>query len=317
MIRRLLFIVGFAAVMAGCNGGSASPPPFHTGVFVPTPTPSPTPVPQHLYVGNDNTPGTIQQYTIPITGTSTPNFSIASNNVVTVALDAAGNLAAGDNAGHLQFFTAPLSGTSTPAAAFNNGTASNNGQNVFTTAGDMFDSTAGNRVNFFTHPFTNATTPSSSITSPLLTGAIGTGLDAAQNLYIANAGAGSVSNLYVYAPPYTGTPIITPGVASTAYRKLALSATQLFVCSVFGATGRVDVYTLPITATSAPAFAITTGMNVPEGIALDAAGNLYVGNLSDATVRVYAPPFSATSAPTVALTVGPAPFAIFGIAIGK
>ncbi len=45
-------------------------------------------------------------------------------------------------------------------------------------------------------------------------------------------------------------------------------------------------------------------MSTPEGIAMDAVGNLYVGNVTDATVRVYAPPFLAASAPAVALTVG-------------
>jgi len=321
MLRRSLFIIGLAALAAGCNGGSASPPPFNSGVFVPptpTPTPSPTPIPQHLYVGNDNPAAQIEQFTIPITATSTPNFTItAGGNVVSLGLDANGNLAVGLLNGNLQYFPAPLSGTSTATATFSNGGATNNGQIAFMSSGGFWAANVANRVNRFNPPFSNASTPAAFVTDPGMVSDIGVGIDAAQNLYIANAGGGNVSNLYVYAPPYTGAPIITPGVASTAYRKLAISATQLFVCSITGATGRVDVYTLPITATSAPAFAITTGMNFPEGLALDAAGNLYAGNVGDSTVKVYAPPFSATSAPTVALTVGPAPFPIFAIAVGR
>jgi hypothetical protein len=272
---------------------------------------------QHLYVGNDNAAGGVRQYDLPITSTSMPNFSFASNNVVTMGTDGSGNMAVGDNAGNLTFFTAPLSGSSTASASFKNGTGTNDGQIAFTNTGDFFVSTAGTTVNKFTHPFSNASTPSLSITNAGLTGAIGTALDFAQNLYISNAASGNNSNLFVYAPPYTGAPIITPALPNTAYRKLAVSATQLFVASVAGTTGRVDVYNLPITSSSAPAFSITNGMNTPEGLALDSFGNLYVGNLSDATVRVYAPPFSASSAPTTSLTMTPNPFAIFGIWIGK
>lgn len=337
MFRRSLFAVALIALTAGCNGGAASPPPFYTGLFVPTPTPTPSPAPTatpvaaHLYVGNDNAAGGVLQFNLPLTATSTPNFSIASANVVSVALDATGNLAVGDNAGNLQFFTAPLSGASTPAAAFKNGTATNTGQIAFTAAGDFWASTVLDRVNAFTHPFSNASTPSASVFGASVgNGApIGTAFDAAQNLYVAVAGFdtiilvcpsghGTCSNIKVYAPPYTGSSTDTLPFANTAYRKIAVSSTQLFACSVSNPPGKVDVFNLPITGgASLPAFAITTGVNTPEAVALDAAGNLYVGNLADATVSVYAPPFSAASAPVLTLKVSTGAFAIFGIAIGK
>jgi hypothetical protein len=236
-------------------------------------------------------------------------------------------LAVGDNAGHLQFFTAPLSGASVPSAAFNNGTASNDGQIAFTSAGDFWVGNVSNQVNMFTHPFSNVSSVSASVTNAGLVSAIGTAFDAAQNLYISNAGsgtaltcssgAGTCSNLLVYALPYTGAPIISTNVPSTAYRKVAVNATQLFAASVAGATGKVDVYTLPITSASAPAFSLTTGVNTPEALALDAAGNLYVGNLSNATVAVYTAPITSGSVPSLTFTVSAGAFAIFGIAIGK
>jgi hypothetical protein len=328
-MRRFFIVLGLAGLLSGCTGG---------GTAAPRPGPPVPPTAAHLYVGNDNTPGTVLQFNLPLTFGEASNFGIASNDVVAVGLDASGNLAVGDNAGHLKFFTAPLSGASVPAAAFNNGTASNNGNTVFTAAGDLWAATVSNRVNAFTHPFSNASVPSGFVTNAAMVSDIGTAFDAAQNLYIGNAGTGNAaacagtsspgggcgSNLLVYAPPYTGAPIITPNVinfpygsASTAYRKIAVTATQLFAASVANAPGRVDVYNLPITAASTPSFSLQSGVNTPEGLAVDASGNLYIGNLSDATVTVYTAPITSGSVPTLILKVSTGAFAIFGIAIGK
>jgi hypothetical protein len=298
-------VVALAIVcLAACGG--------HSPIVTP-------PVPQHLYVGNDNTPGQVLVYTLPITSTSTPMVTLtnaATANLVAVAVDTNGNIATGDNAGHLAVFNAPITASSTAVATFNNGAATNNGQLVFNSSGDLFAPTVGANVNLFTHPLTSASTPSQSITGGGPLSAIGAGVDSSGNLVVANTGAPGGSNLVVFAPPYTGAPIVTPTVVGAAYRKLTFNSTQLFVCSVAGGTGRVDVYNLPITAASVPAFSMTN-VNTPEGIALDSSGNLYVGNLSDATIRVFAPPFSAAQVPSVTLTATPAPFAIFGIAIGK
>jgi hypothetical protein len=342
MFRRILMLVGFAAIAAGCNGGTASPPPFNTGVFTPptpTPTPSPTPVPLHLYVGNDNAGAQILQFNLPLTATTTSNFTMtATNNVVALALDANGNLAAGLLNGSINFFQAPLTGASSPSATFSNGGASNNGQGAFMATGDLWAATVSNKVNRFNTPFSNASAPAAFVTDAGMVSDIGVAIDPAQNLYISNAGTGNAaacvgtsqpgggcgSNLYVYAPPYTGAPIITPNVInfpvagnSTAYRKIGVNATRLYAASVANGAGRVDAYNLPITAASTPAFALTAGVNTPEGIALDPAGNLYIGNLSDATVTVYTAPITAASTPSLVYKVSTGAFAIFGIAIGK
>jgi hypothetical protein len=253
IVLRRVFIAAtivVAAAVTGCNGGSTNPPAFPTGTLV---TPSPTPIPVHLYVANDSASGAVVQYSLPITGASTQNFSIATEaSLVTVAVDATGNMAVGNINANLQFFNAPLSAASAPAATFANGGGSNTGQITFSAAGDMFVGTTGNSVKVFTHPFSNASTPSLSITNAAFVSTIGTALDAAANLYVSNpgtgtaltcsSGAGSCSDLLVFAPPYTGAPIVTPNVASTAYRKIAVSATQLIASQVAGATGRVDVY---------------------------------------------------------------------------
>ncbi len=307
MIRKSTAFLALAGLLAGCNAaGTGTTPPVVTV--------------QHLYVGNDNTPGTVQAYTLPITSASTPAFSFASNNVVSIGLDANNDALVGDNAGHLQFFTAPLSASSTPSVTFTNGGASNNGQIVFNAGGQVFVANVSTAVNMFTPPFTAATTPSTVVSGGLVS-AIGDVLDNAGSLYVANAGTGggTGSDLEVFTPPYTGAPAVTtPNVGGlTAYRKMAGSGSTLYVCALAGTTtGRIDAYGLPLSNTSAPAFAITTGINVPEAIAFDQNGNMYVGNFGNSTITVYAPPFSAASAPTVTLTI-PGSFAIFGIAIGR
>jgi hypothetical protein len=305
MVRKPVVCIALAGLLAGCGGlgTSSTPPPVVVVV-------------QHLYVGNNNTPGTVQAYTLPITSTSTPAFSFASNNVVSIGFDANSNALVGDNAGHLQYFTAPLSATSTPAVTFSNG--SNNGQITFNIGGQAFVANASTAVNLFTPPFTNSSAPSTVVSGGLVS-AIGDVLDNLGDLYVANSGVGggTGSNLEVFVPPYTGAPsVTTPTQAATAYRKMAGSGSTLYVCSVAGTTGRIDAYGLPLTNTSVPAFAITTGVNVPEAIAFDQNGNMYVGNLGNSTITVYAPPFTATSAPAVTLTI-PGTFAIFGIAIGR
>jgi hypothetical protein len=69
---------------------------------------------QHLYVGDDNVAGGVQQYTIPVSNASTPNFKVAANSVLSMAINAAGGMAVGELGGNLQFFNAPLSGASVP-----------------------------------------------------------------------------------------------------------------------------------------------------------------------------------------------------------
>jgi hypothetical protein len=313
MFRRPIWILAATLFAIGCQTSSVNIPPFVGAT--------------HFYVGSDNTPGVVLQYNLPLAAGEASNFSVAANTVVSVALDPSGNMMVGDLAANLKYFTAGFTAGSTPSVTFANGAATNNGQNVFTPTGDLWAATVSNRVNLFTKPFTNASTPATFVTNAGMVSAIGLAMDGAQNLYVGNAGsgtaltcasgAGSCSNIMVFAPPYTGAPVISTNVVSTAYRKMAVSSTQLFIANVGGGgIGNVDVYTLPITAASAPAFSITTGINTPEGIALDSAGKLYVGNLSNATITVYTPPFSAASAPTASLQVSAGAFAIFGIAVG-
>ena len=134
-------------------------------------------------------------------------------------------------------------------------------------------------------------------------------LDSANNLIVTNSPSPAGSNLLVYAPPYTGTPIATAVVPAASYREMAVSGTQLFVVNSVVSLSKIDVYNLPITAASAPAFLISNGLFggsvSASGVAVDSSGNLYAGlggNLGTTDtggVRLYVPPFSGASAPNM------------------
>ena len=146
-------------------------------------------------------------------------------------------------------------------------------------------------------------------------------LDSANNLIVSNSPSLAGSNLLVYAPPYTGPPIATAVVPASFYRQMAINGTQLFVVASQVSASRIDVYNLPITAASAPAFFINNGIAGGSasgvGVAVDSSGNLYAG-LSGNTgppdmgaIRIYAPPFSTASTPVVTNVFGTT------LAIGK
>jgi hypothetical protein len=275
----------------------------------------------HLYVGNNATPGQVLQFALPLTnhsGATAVVANSATNDVVALALDPAGNLTTGDSAGHLAIYTAPFGNSSTPSTSFNNGPASNSGQLLFNGTGDLFAATAGPSFNLFSHPLSSSSTPSNIIHDKALNLTTGVAIDGNGNLIISNAGTGS-SNLVVCAPVPQGlTPnvtFVTPAVNGARYRHLAISNNQVFVASATGGTGQIDVYSLPLSSTSAPAFSMTN-VNVPETVAFDSSGNLYVGNAGDHTIRVFPPPFSASSTPNVTLTLS-STFDIEAVAIGR
>jgi hypothetical protein len=105
--------------------------------------------------------------------------------------------------------------------------------------------------------------------------AIGTAFDAAQNLYISNAGVVNTAFCAATSSP-NGAPTVTPMVtgpyssATTAYRKIAVNATQLYAANVADTPGWIDVYNLPITVSSTPSliFKVSTGAFAIFGIAV-------------------------------------------------
>jgi hypothetical protein len=307
-----LFAAALIACLAACGGS--------TNVL-----PGPPPATQHLYVNGAT--GHAVQFALPLaasTPTPTATLSLPTASFVSaLAVDSAGNVAVGDASGSISIFKAPITSSASASATFKNGTSTSVDNLVFNSAGDLFATTFSNSINVFTHPLTSASTPSQVITSVNLTSSVGIVLDSANNLIVSNSLPGpTASNLLVYAPPYTGLPIATAVVPAANYRQMVISGTQLFVVASQVSQSFIDVYNLPITAASAPAFFIRTGLfggsATGDGVAFDSSGNLYTG-LSGNTgppdmgaIRIYVPPFSAASAPNVANGV-------FGtsLAIGK
>ncbi|HEY2361266.1 MAG TPA: hypothetical protein VGK36_09130 [Candidatus Angelobacter sp.] len=285
--------------------------------------PGPPPATQHLYTSG--TTGHALQFALPLTGT-TPTATLSlptAIDVSAVAVDFAGNVAVGAFGGSISIFNGPITGSASASATFKNGTSTFVDNLAFNSAGDLFATTNSNNINVFTHPLTSASTPSQVITSVNLTSSDGVALDSANNLIVSNSPGGPAgSNLLVFAPPYTGLPIATAMVPAASYRQMAISGTQLFVVNSQVSTSKIEVYNLPITAGSAPAFLISTGLFGGSvsgaGVAVDSSGNLYaglsgnLGTTDSGGVRIYVPPFSGASAPNV--TTG-----VFGttLAIGK
>jgi hypothetical protein len=266
--------------------------------------------PQHLYVADDRASGQIWVYTLPLNASSTPVFSFSYPSGVGVAVNANGDLAAANNSGGLNIFPAPLSASSVASASFANA-GSPNMQLAFGPSGKLFACTQGAKVNVFTGPFTDSTVFSSQITDAGVLTSFGVAFDAQANLYLAGSGT------HVDVLPSEGSGAASVGITvpvGAALRQIAVGGGQLFMANVGNGQHSVFVFTLPITNSSAPIATITTGMNAPEAVAVDAAGNLYVGNLGDGTIKMFAPPFSSSSAPALSITTSAV---IFGMAIGK
>jgi len=298
----VLLLAVCVASLAGCGKGSAK--------FTTTP-----PAPQYLYVANDDDPGgVIAQYTLPLTSTSTPNFSLSINNVDGVALDSSGNLIAIGGTS-VEVYNAPLSATSAPAVTFNSPPAPIG--IALDSSGDLFVGSNGS-MGFYVsdHPLTSSSTFSTPNTNGLQF-VNGAAVDPSGNLIVSNNDfSNNTGSLAVFAPPYTGAPaVVTPALSNTWYFGSAISGTQLFVPNHYGSS--IDVYNLPLATSSAPVFSIPDTV-VPGIVAFDKSGNMYVGS-QQGEIDVFAPPFSATSAPTVTLnlTSGGNAWNIWGMTITR
>lgn len=295
----LLLVLTLAA---GCNGTLTN---LGSG-----PLATPTPAASHLYVADPIAGHALLQFALPLTSTSTPsatmtnvtrNFGVAANSSAVAVSDLTG----------VRIVTQPVSSSSTVSATLP-------GSAIYTPAfgssGQLYtlSSSSGSKVNIYTPPFSNSSVASSTITYTIGTSEVA--VDGNGNVYVNNHSSG------ISAATSAGTVFATTTVSGRFYRGIAATSTQLFACDVsasVGTDGGVDVFTLPLTNSSAPAFTIKNGINGPEGCAVDSSGNLYVGNVDTAQITVYAPPFSASSAPAVTLTVGsPATLFVGGIGVG-
>lgn len=266
-----------------------------------------------VYVVDQNSG--IQQFSLPLTSSSTPNFTLPATKPNAVAVDAAGDVAVAQLNGTVKFYTAPVTGSSTAAASFLTPAGATSILAVrFNAAGDLFVAPYGTNVYRYSPPFSNASTPVQTITGGFA-GARGLSFDASGNLYISDNGGSTLSRIAMFTPPYTAAPLLTTYV-SAVFERNAISGSQLFVADS-SSPGQVAAYNLPITGTSTPAFAITNGINQPAAPDFDAGGNLHVANYGTHSVLVYNAPYSASSAPVVTTVVNPATAVLLGLAIGS
>ncbi|MHB8363075.1 MAG: NHL repeat-containing protein [Vulcanimicrobiaceae bacterium] len=303
--------------LAGCGGGGSSSSTSIGSSPIDPPVSSSS---QHLYVG-DGVPGsgTIRIYALPIASSSTPVATIPLAAVDGVAVSAQGVLAASLLDGQIAIIPSPLTSPAI-SAEFSNG--ANGGQLAFLNNGELAAAAQDANLRFFAAPYTNASTPNASFSLP---GATFYG--------VAQDGSGDIiaddqqnGNIYWYSSG-AATPTVVPGPPNADLRSIVVQGSQAFIANVTQANnkyqsfpgGDVLVYNLPLSAASVPAYTIGNGMDIPEGLAFDAAGNLYVTNLgvpgtSPEQINVYAPPLSATSTPAAQLAIPQA--GLFSIAVG-
>lgn len=130
----------------------------------------------------------------------------------------------------------------------------------------------------------------------------GAAIDSSNNLYVANEGNDTVT---VYASPYTS-PFATVATTTTPYG-VVVSGSKMYVTE----TGKIDVFTLPVTSSSTPAATLTMTGYSYGAAAVDPKGNLWVGcfgqsdtcaGSSDGAVYEFTTPFSNGETPAVTLT---------------
>src|SRR6266480_1950586 len=139
--------------------------------------------------------------------------------------------------------------------------------------------------------------------------------DTAGRIYVVNLGTSGASSetLTVYADNATGNvaPVRTiPGIDAGRHNTggVAVDAAGRLYLATVGVGGvpgdTIKVFAANASDNATPLYTIAgtnTGLNVPGGIALDAAGRLYVANYGSSTVTVYAPGASGNAAPVTTI----------------
>src|SRR2546422_1060764 len=134
---------------------------------------------------------------------------------------------------------------------------------------------------------------------------VGIALDTTGNLYVANYYGSSIT---VYAPGASGnaTPSTTIAGSNTGlswpWGIARDAAGNLYVVNSWSSSGStsITVYAAGASGNATPSATITgnnTGLSGPHGIALDAAGRLYVANGGSNTITVYAAGATGNAAP--------------------
>jgi hypothetical protein len=300
---QLLFV---ANCTGSCNSKSSGPVPGSITMYAPPYTGAPTatilngvvqPIALltdaslNLYVANafgGKTNGTITVYAPPYTGQPT-TISTGVDNPGAIALDPAGNLWVANQAGNglngtVSEYAPPFTGG--PVRTITSFTGVPTGL-AFDPQGNLFVAN-GSALVEYAAPYSGA--PATIISG--LSVANGFSFDASSNLYYVDSN-GAVE---LFTPPYTEPPMQLQRVSGS----LGLLATfqtggMLFVPD---ASGNVQQYVAPFTG---PPQGIAQSSSTARGIAVDGAGNVFVGycgsgcsNSGSDSVTIYSPPYTGT-----------------------
>jgi sugar lactone lactonase YvrE len=302
----------------------------------PAVTPPPPPVIQNLYITNDST---VLKFALPTAATVdvAPTLNITGSNTGLIdphrtALDASGNIYVTDyDNNSVSVFAATATGNIAPTVTISgvntglngpNGIAIDSKGNIYVANSFGGSSNVGS-ITVFAAGATGNATPTATITGSNtgLSSPNGLALDSKGNIYVVNESGSNNGTVTEYAASPTGTinvaPTTTISGASTGLNDphaLALDSTgNIYVVNgngsfIGGGTGSgnsVTVYSVGATGNATPTATISgtnTMFNDPNGIAVDAKGNIYVGNHTSVEVYAANPVGSVTAAPIYVLT---------------
>lgn len=316
-IAKLPVIGGPAPLASG-----ATPPPVSSPAPTPAPTTTPVTTAANLYVANaGGTLPSVVRFTPPFSAASAPTatFQVGSGTVlpVGVALNLGGDLAVSFNNGNVSYYPGPL-GAALPAAIVLAPTGASGGFDAFDspngTSNNLFVATQSTKVVEYTSPFSSGQTPALTITNGI-TSSYGIAFDAAKNLYVTNGDNNITQPVLMFAPPYTGIPLVgnIPTTFTTALRGAAVNGSFLYVVDSNGAA--IYRFATPFQGSQVATLILTTPLPGIRGIAFDSAGNMYLSNASQNQIYVYNPPFSVGQSPAFTITNGLA--SPFGLAFGR
>src|SRR6266571_2890268 len=150
--------------------------------------------------------------------------------------------------------------------------------------------------------------------SPLTYTATGTGRVTGKPLYVANEVFGSSITVYAAGASGNATPTATIAGGNTGLSLpfgVALDgAGNIYVANSGGnitVDGSITVYAAGASGNATPTATIAggnTGLSIPQGIALDGTGNIYVANINNNSITVYAAGASGNATPTATIAGG-------------
>jgi streptogramin lyase len=275
-------------------------------------TSSTPPAPPRVYAAATNVTD-VTFYTGPFASSTAPGGSVTGFTApFGVAVDPTntGNVFVSDTStGAIAAYARPAPTTSVSLFTVVSGIEP--GEITFDVAGNLYFTNFSNEsVNKVAHPVASGSTPTALVTSGLNAPQCAAA-DSSGNLYVLD-GSSTPHRVLMYAPPYTGVPIVTTSGMSTDTDPCAVSPiNNMFFVGNIG--GTILGFTTPLTAGEAPTVTLNstyTGASgyAQFGFAFDKSGNLYVaaqnyttGTLTSASISVYTGP-TITSGETAAVT---------------